>query len=132
MIRYLDLASVIAINEKFSDSGVRDETVLRSAVYQCQQGAFGQDLHPTLEEKAATLLRGIARNHAFIDGNKRTALNSCETFLEANGFVLAAERGELVDFVLKTAQGQLELEDLTKQVANWMKPTERNLSNGIH
>jgi len=59
--RYLDLATVITINQKFFQLGIRDEIALRSAVYQCRQGAFGHDFHVALEEKAAVLMRGIAR-----------------------------------------------------------------------
>ena len=51
--------------------GVRDEGLLESALAQPSQSFGGTELYPTLEEKAARLAFGLAKNHAFLDGNKR-------------------------------------------------------------
>ncbi len=52
---------------------------------------FGVDAYPDLLDKAAALLQSLARNHALVDGNKRTAWAAAWTFLIINGFELAAD-----------------------------------------
>ena len=76
-------------------SGVRDETLLDSALARPQQlHAYG-DPPPDIADLAASLAFGVARNHPFGDGNKRTAAVICETFLVLNGARLQAEDPEL-------------------------------------
>ncbi len=67
---------------------VADEGLLQSAVARPQTSAFGDDAYPTLWDKAAALLHSLARNHAFVDGNKRTAWASAWAFLRLNGIDL--------------------------------------------
>lgn len=67
---------------------VADEGLLQSAVARPQASVFGDDAYPTLWDKAAALLHSLARNHAVVDGNKRTAWASCWAFLRLNGIDL--------------------------------------------
>ncbi|MDA8369559.1 MAG: type II toxin-antitoxin system death-on-curing family toxin [Nocardiopsaceae bacterium] len=90
---------------------VRDYGLLSSAVNRPRSVSFGVTHYPGLFDKAAALLQSLARNHAFVDGNKRAAWNSAAAFLEVNGahllepldedraekFVLAVVSGELAD-----------------------------------
>ena len=62
-------------------SGVRDENLLASAVNTPFQTFMGNDLYPSIYDKAAQLCYGIANNHPFTDGNKRTALHSMYAYL---------------------------------------------------
>ncbi len=126
MVRYLDLESVIRINRRFSDGGVRDLTALRSAVGELQQGAFGQEFHRTIDEKAAALLRGVARNHAFVDGNKRTALATVGAFYKANGYELRVSDAELVQLTVDVARGRHELPEITKRLEGWKQELRRD------
>ncbi|SLG40667.1 Death-on-curing protein [Mycobacteroides abscessus subsp. abscessus] len=64
---------------------VGDYGLLDAAVARPQASVFGLDAYPTLLEKAAALLQSIARNHALLDGNKRTAWAAAWVFLELNG-----------------------------------------------
>lgn len=68
---------------------VADEGLLQSAVARPQASAFGDDAYPTLWDKGAALLHSLARNDAFVDGNKRTAWVSAWGFLRLNGIDLA-------------------------------------------
>lgn len=68
---------------------VADEGLLQSAVARPQASVLGDDAYPTLWDKAAALLHSLARNHAFVDGNKRTAWASSWAFLRLNGIDLA-------------------------------------------
>src|SRR3546814_9695390 len=69
-------------------AGVRDENLLQSALARPQQLYAYGDPPPDLAALAASLAHGIARNHAFVDGNKRSAIVACETFVELNGACL--------------------------------------------
>ena len=67
----------IQLEETFIlSSGIRDENLLASAVNTPFQTLMGNDLYPSIYDKAAQLCYGIANNHPFTDGNKRTALHS--------------------------------------------------------
>ena len=64
---------------------------LESALAQPQQTFDGNDLYPTIEEKAAALLYSLCQNHSFTDGNKRVAFIAARTFLRRNGFDIDVE-----------------------------------------
>ncbi len=68
---------------------VTDYGLLDSAVARPRATVFGLDAYPDLYTKAAALMQSIARNHAFVDGNKRTAWAAAWTFLTINGVELA-------------------------------------------
>jgi len=70
---------------------------------------IGKYLHGTLAEMAASYLFHIARNHPFVDGNKRTALMTTLIFLGLNGRSLKVGDDELTDLVLGVAKGEVEL-----------------------
>jgi death-on-curing protein len=70
---------------------VRDYGLLDAAVARPQATVFGVDAYPTAWDKAAAMLQSLARNHALVDGNKRTAWAAAWTFLHINGFELAAD-----------------------------------------
>ena len=86
--------------------GIRDVGLLQSALHMPEATAFGQELHPTLHEKAAAYLFHIVRNHPFIDGNKRAGLSVCLAFLDAEGFFVGASEDDLVELVLGVARGE--------------------------
>lgn len=110
MTVYLTLENVIelhddAIGEYGGTPGLRDAGALESAVVQPAMEAFGVELYPTLIEKAAAYLFFLARNHAFVDGNKRTAYAAAYTFLLMNGAALTGLDDEVFALVLNVAQG---------------------------
>lgn len=81
MVTYLTTDDVQSFNAQFiGPNGLIDFGRLDAAVVRPQSVAFGEDAFPTIHEKAAALLHGIARNHAFIDANKRTALSAMDVF----------------------------------------------------
>jgi len=128
-VNYLELDDVLAIAcevlglEVNALLHVTDVRLADSAVARPQAGFAGQEFHPTLEAMAASLLLGIARNHAFIDGNKRVAVLSTLQFLNANGYdldLLPVE--EAYETVVEVASGNLSLDDLTDWIRDRMKP----------
>jgi death on curing protein len=95
--------------------GVRDARLLESAMARPQNLlAYGE---PDVADLAAAYAFGIARNHPFVDGNKRTAAVVSETFLLLNGYELAASDAELVVAFLALAAGELSEEEM----ADWFR-----------
>ncbi len=98
------------IREYGGSGGVRDEGLLESALARPQnQAAYGD---PSLAELAAAYAFGIARNHAFVDVNKRTALMAAYTFLRMNGLRLSAPEVEAVSVIRDLAAGEIGEEEL--------------------
>jgi death-on-curing protein len=92
--------------------GVFDIGLLLSAVARPQATFDGQELYPTLFSKAAALLESLVGNHAFLDGNKRTAITSAGLFLRMNGYHLTASNQELEDFTLQCARQLVPLDQM--------------------
>lgn len=80
--------------------GIRDFALLHSALERCKATFAGEDLYPTTLEKASALLHSLVMNHAFMDGNKRTAYAVMVRFLDINGFQTYASQQEIIDFCL--------------------------------
>ena len=87
--------------------GVRDENLLASAVNTPFQTFMGNDLYPSLYDKAAQLCYGIANNHPFTDGNKRTALHSMYVYLIINGFDITATQQDVENMIIDVAAGNM-------------------------
>ena len=85
--------------------GVRDAGLLDSALARPRQHFAYADPTPDIPELAASYAFGIAKNHAFIDGNKRTAYVVCRTFLILNGYDLTADKVERYTAFLALAAG---------------------------
>lgn len=103
------------LSEHGGGEGVRDIGMLESAMARPQNvAAYGS---PDAADLAAAYAYGIARNHPFADGNKRTAAVVSETFLVMNGCSLAASDAELVVAFLALAAGELSEEEL----ADWFR-----------
>jgi death-on-curing protein len=94
--------------------GIRDETLLDSALAK-PHNVFAYADEPDIFRLAASYAFGIARNHAFIDGNKRTALVVSMTFLDRNGWDIEASREDTYFTFLHLAEGSLSEDAL----ANW-------------
>jgi len=94
---------------------VRDAGALESAMMRPRNLALYEQ--PDAAALAAAYAFGIARNHPFVDGNKRTAAVVAETFLALNGRVLAASDAELVVAIVALAAGELSEDEL----ADWFR-----------
>lgn len=108
--RWLTIKTVLAIHEEQirdhgGGSGVRDTGLLESALARPQNlVAYGE---PDLAELAAAYAFGVARNHPFVDGNKRTAFVAAGTFLMRNGASLDVAEAEAVVVFTDLAAGRL-------------------------
>lgn len=115
MTDYLDRDDVLTAGSIAfgAELTVRDYGLLDAAVARPKAIVFGVDAYPELWDKAAALLQSLARNHALVDGNKRTAWAAAWTFLHINGFQLAedfdVDRAE--EFVNDVATRDCDLSD---------------------
>jgi death-on-curing protein len=118
--RWIDRSFAIAVHDEQlathgGGTGIRDEGLLDSALARPRNlAAYGE---PDLAAIAASYAFGLARNHPFVDGNKRTALVVCETFIIDNGGVLAASDAELVVLFETLAAGNVAEDEL----AEWLR-----------
>jgi death on curing protein len=105
----------LQISEHGGAAGLRDEGGLRSALARPENlAAYGD---PDLFDLAAAYARGIAQNHPFVDGNKRTAFVVAVSFLELNGQELSVSEAEAALVFLRLAAGQLPEAEL----AEWLR-----------
>ena len=105
----------IQLEETFIlSSGIRDENLLASAVNTPFQPFMGNDLYPSIYDKAAQLCYGIANNHPFTDGNKRTALHSMYVYLISNGYDITATQQEVEKLIIDVAAGKMHNTELSK------------------
>ncbi len=121
MIVWLEKALVLAMHDRQlaehgGSAGVRDATLLESALVRPQQRyAYGEPA-PDLASLAASLAFGLTRNHPFVDGNERTAFVSYRTFLALNGADLDATDEDKYLTMLALAEGKLS----EKNFAVWL------------
>jgi len=101
--------------------GIRDETLLESALAK-PQNVFAYEEGVDLFRLAASYAFGLARNHAFVDGNKRVALVVSAAFLARNGWDIEAPKAELYLTFLHLADGSLSEEKLTAWFARYAVP----------
>lgn len=95
-------------------AGVKDHSLLESAVHRPQQSVFGEDAYPTLFGKAAAFLESLVKNHCFHNGNKRTAYLVTKSFLLLNGYHLRMERKDAVEFIVDIATGIHPIETISR------------------
>jgi len=125
-IKYLSVARVLYIHDRAikkygGKAGIRDKGLVESAVGRPQATFDGKDLYKSIFDKAAALLQSLLKNHAFVDGNKRTALASAGLFLKINGWNLVNNHMEEVEFTIKVDNQNLSLEEISK----WLKDHSR-------
>lgn len=121
-MRFLTLDEVmelhrLAIPQSGGSPGIRDRGLLESALAQPEMTFGGQELYPTLAEKAAALGYSLVMNHPFVDGNKRAGHAAMETFLILNGYEVAADVDEQERVILGVAAGEIGREEFT----SWVK-----------
>jgi death-on-curing protein len=126
MIRYLTLEEVLELHRLVLEQsggldGVRDLGGLDSAAVQPQMTFGGQELYPSLAEKAAALGFSLVCTHPFVDGNKRVGHAAMETFLVLNDWQLVAGVDEQEQVILQLAAGRLKREEFTAWVRSHLR-----------
>lgn len=119
---YVDLDEVILIHEKIinragTTASIRDFALLHSAVERPKATFSGLDLYPTVFAKAASLLQSLCLNHAFSDGNKRSAWSITHRFLWLNGYHLRSKRIEAADFMVYVDNSKPSI----AEISSWLR-----------
>jgi death-on-curing protein len=106
----------LLLAEHGGPSGTRDDSLLKSAL-DGPKNKFGYEAEYTLHDLATAYTSGIARNHPFVDGNKRTAFVCGALFLELNGFTVTASELDTVVTIEAIAAGTID----ELQLAEWYR-----------
>src|SRR5574341_2181929 len=122
-MRYLTIAEVLETYQRVMQQtgglvGILDLGALESAIARPYVTFSGNELYPSLAEKAAALGFSLIQNHPFADGNKRTGHAVMESFLALNGYEINASTDEQVEIILSVASGKLSREDFAEWLSN--------------
>lgn len=117
MIEYLSVEEVIAMHDAFLQKfgglpGIRDINLLMSAVEIPKSRMFGQDLYPTIYNKASAYLYHIVCNHPFNDGNKRTGFGAALLFLKANSIPIKFDKKKYENLVVEVSKAKVTKEEI--------------------
>lgn len=135
-MKYLTVEDIIRINAKLITKtsqgeliGIKDAAALDMAINQPKQIVFGEDLYPTIYDKAAILAINLAKRHPFQNANKRTALVSMLVFFNMNGYTTELDRQEAVQFILNITTSKQEFDELKRSVTLYLKNSDKIYSN---
>lgn len=108
---------IIAVHERLietsgGEQGVRDVTLIDSAISSIYQTYDSKDLYPTVIEKAARLCFALNKNHPFVDGNKRISMHMLGLFLRFHEIVYTPSNDEVVRVGLSIANGSMGYQEL--------------------
>jgi death on curing protein len=99
---------------------VKDLGLLDSALARPRTTLFGEDAYPTLELKAAAMVHSIIKNHAMVDGNKRTSWFMLSSFLYINGYFIEMNADQGMEFTLGIATDKLTLAEAAEMIRKHM------------
>lgn len=123
---------MVVIDEEFSENededslrGIKDWDLLNSALELPKATFDKKELYPDILDKASCYMRSIARNHAFQNANKRTALLSTITFLEQNGYEVTATNEKMYKLVETVVTQKLELSSIKRRLKKFTKEVPR-------
>lgn len=113
----LTVEEIIELHDKLIDRtggshGLRDQSLLESAVYSAMSGFEGSEAYPTVEKKAARFMFALTNNHAFVDGNKRIGVFTMLMTLQLNNVKLRYTQPELISLGLSVADGSKDYDGI--------------------
>ena len=118
----LTVEEITTLHDKLIDRtggshGLRDQSLLESAVYSAMSGFADNEAYPSVEEKAARLMFSLTNNHAFVDGNKRIGVFTMLMTLQLNNVKIKYTQAELISLGLSVADGKTNYEN----ILSWIK-----------
>jgi death on curing protein len=122
-VKYLELETSV---KQLTRVGfvVRDIGLLEGALSRPRASVFGEDAYPTLELKAAALMHSVVKNHALVDGNKRSSWFLLNNFVELNGFLIVSAQREAFEFILAVATDEFNLEQMAEWISKRLTPLD--------
>lgn len=117
----LTIEEIIELHNKLIEQtgggyGLRDKSLLESAVYSAISGFADSEAYPSIEEKAARLMFSLTNNHAFVDGNKRIGVFTMLMTLRLNNVKIKYTQAELIALGLSVANGTMNY----AQILSWI------------
>ena len=130
-MKWLSIDYILKLHQKIiyrtgGAPGIRDTTLLQSAIYNARATFDGQDLYPDIESKIAAICYGVINNHPFVDGNKRMGIYLMLILLDYNDYHITYTEDELVDLGFAIAEGILSKE----YIARWIKEHNKKGRSG--
>lgn len=122
MTRYVSLEGFVVELEAIGFH-MRDLGLVHSALERPATTLLGNDAYPTIDAKAAAQTESLARNHSFMDGNKRSAWIALNHFLRINGFLLFSTQDEAFEYIQSVAIGRFSLDES----AAWIESHRREI-----
>jgi len=123
MTTFIDLEDALEVVAKLGFY-VKEVGLLDSALARPKTSLFGEDAYGSLELKAAAMCHSLAKNHALVDGNKRTTWTLLVSFLFINGVKHNFTADEGMEFVLGIATDSITLEEAAKIILAHMVPLD--------
>lgn len=119
MIEYLTIDQVMELHDELLKKygglpGIRDKNLLWSAIDAPKAAMFGQEMYPSVYQKAAAYLYHLVSNHPFNDANKRTGYAATLVFLEVNDANVSFKKEDLEDLTIEVAKGKVTKEEITR------------------
>lgn len=108
----------VAIEKFGGANGIRDMGGLESSLARPFQTFGGEDLYPTIFEKAAAIGESVIINHPFIDGNKRTGYLLMEALLRYESYKITSSDEDLYNFVINIATGAISFTEMVEWLKN--------------
>lgn len=113
----LTVEEISALHDKLIERtggshGLRDQSLLESAVYSAMSGFWDNEAYPSVEEKAARLMFSITNNHAFVDVNKRIGVLTMLMTLQLNNVKIKYTQTELISLGLSVADGKTKYTEI--------------------
>lgn len=121
-IDYLSLHDLIEIGQGIiADFRVRDMGLLESAAQRPQTKIYGEEVYVELEDKVASLMHSIARNHSLVDGNMRLAWSAGRIFCIVNDKDLILTVNDAEQLILEIARGEIDVPAIALRIAPFIK-----------
>ena len=126
-MQLLTLEQVLTLHQQIIEqsggaTGIRDRSILESALAQPYMSYDGEDLYPTLIEKVAALGFSLINNHPFVDGNKRIGHAAIEVTLLMNGYEIQADVDTQETVILSMAASEMNRESFLKWLQRHVAP----------
>ncbi len=121
-MQYLTMEEVVILHEKIiadtgGGQGIRDRNGLESAVAQPHAAFGGQELYPSLVEKACALAYSLIKIHPFMDGNKRIGFAAMAVFVRMNGYRLVIDVDDAEQVILGVAASSVVRDDFVAWIS---------------
>jgi death-on-curing protein len=120
-IKEIEIIHNILIDKFGGSKGIRDVTLLESALARPFATFDNKDLYPDSIEKASAILESVIINHPFVDGNKRTAYTLMRLILLENSEDIVASQEDKYDFVIAASKGEIRFDEIKSWIQSHLK-----------